>query len=254
MINSLWQRVVGRPTAESRVPDGYRVYAIGDIHGRVDLLQTLHQKILEDAASAPSAVTKAAVFLGDYVDRGLNSKEVIDLLLDRPLPGFETIHLKGNHEQAMLDFLKDASIGPSWLRFGGNETLYSYGVRVPSEIPAAERPRQLQIALSEALPQTHVTFLSELRLSLIIGDYAFVHAGIRPGIPIENQVPEDLLWIRKEFIESKRNHGKIVVHGHTITREPEICPNRIGIDTGAYASNVLTSLVLEGSSRRMIST
>ena len=254
MITNIWQRLVGSSRAEARVPDGYRVYAIGDIHGRLDLLQAIHTKILRDAASSPSALSKAAVYLGDYVDRGLQSKEVIDLLLDSPLPGFDTVHLKGNHEEAMLEFLEDASVGPGWLRFGGNETLYSYGVRVPTDVPAAERPRQLQIALREALPQSHVKFLSSLRLSLVIGDYAFVHAGIRPGVTMDKQVAEDLLWIRGDFLDSKRDHGKVIVHGHTITREPAICANRIGIDTGAYASNVLSCLVLEGSSRRVITS
>ena len=254
MITNLWQRVLGRAPAEARVPDGYRVYAIGDIHGRVDLLQALHDKIIQDAASASSTLSRAIIYLGDYVDRGLHSKEVIDLLLNSPLAGFDTAHLKGNHEEVMLKFLDDESVGSSWMRFGGNETLYSYGVRVPSDIPAAERPRQLQIALREALPDSHAKFLSSLKLSLVVGDYAFVHAGIRPGVPIDKQVAEDLLWIRREFLDSKRDHGKVVVHGHTITREAEIRANRVGIDTGAYASNKLTCLVLEGSSRRLIST
>ncbi len=240
--------------ANAEAPDGFRVYAVGDIHGRVDLLDRLHTMILEDAADARPGVEKVVVYLGDYLDRGLYSKELIDFFLDDPLPGFEAVYLRGNHDQYFLDFLVDPDKGASWLRFGGDATVYSYGVRIPDEVTPALRMVYIRDRLLEAVPRRHLAFLGDLELARVIGDYLFVHAGVNPDRPLSKQTPEDLLWIRDAFLESERDFGKVVVHGHSVTSVPEVRENRIGIDTGACYSNNLTCVVLEGVGKRFIST
>ncbi len=242
------------PVGDPSVPDGTRIYAIGDVHGRLDLLRLLHDSILAHAAYAPAA-RKVMVYLGDYVDRGPESREIIDLLLAGPLPGFETVYLKGNHEDFMLEFLDDPGIGPSWLFNGGEATLESYGLAAKLTAPRSARDiLATQEAFAAALPANHLKFLRGLRLSHVVGDYLFVHAGIRPGLALSTQNPHDLMWIREEFLDSADRHDKFVVHGHTITWEPHIAPNRIGIDTGAFVSGVLTCLVLEGTTRDFLHT
>ncbi len=240
--------------ANAEAPDGFRVYAVGDIHGRVDLLDRLHTMILEDAADARPGVEKVVVYLGDYLDRGLYSKELIDFFLDDPLPGFEAVYLRGNHDQYFLDFLVDPDKGASWLRFGGDATVYSYGVRIPDDVTPALRMVYIRDRLLEAVPRRHLAFLGDLELARVIGDYLFVHAGVNPDRPLSKQTPEDLLWIRDAFLESERDFGKVVVHGHSVTSVPEVRENRIGIDTGACYSNNLTCVVLEGVGKRFIST
>jgi serine/threonine protein phosphatase 1 len=236
----------------AHVPAGSRIYAIGDMHGRLDLLERLRTVIVEDAKWHP-VERKVVVYLGDYVDRGLDSRGVVDLLARENLPGFESVFLKGNHEDSMLQFLTDPGVAPAWMNYGGDATLYSYGVRPPDprkidELLAAQK------AFVEALPPKHLKFLRALKLVHIEGDYAFVHAGFREGVPIDFQTPEDMMWIRDEFLWSDADFGKIAVHGHTITDHPEIRPNRIGIDTGAFATGTLTCLVLEGAERRFLAT
>jgi serine/threonine protein phosphatase 1 len=233
-----------------RVADGTRVYAIGDIHGRVDLLREIERRIQDDAAAAASA-RKVVVYLGDYVDRGEHSREVIDWLLDHPLSGFERVRLLGNHEDSMLRFLTDVQVGPAWLNYGGGATLHSYGVKPP----ASDRDLvRAQVELRDRLPPRHLEFLRELSLSHVEGDFYFVHAGIKPGVALDEQAMEDMLWIRDEFLFSRVDFGKIVVHGHTITDAPEVKRNRIGIDTGAFASGKLTCLVLDGESWSFLQT
>lgn len=234
-------------------PDNTRIYVVGDIHGRIDLLSQLHSHIQDDAA-ASTQNRHLIVYLGDYVDRGETSKTVIDLLLDEPLEGFERVFLKGNHEEMMLGFLENAAVGAMWLHNGGDATVYSYGVRMARPTGADHRYFEMQQALREKLPDRHLAFLRNLDLYHVEGGYLFVHAGVQPGVPIEDQTSQDLLWIREEFIASSADHGHCVVHGHTIFTEPEIRPNRIGIDTGAYFSNVLSCLVLEGTEQRIIQT
>lgn len=236
-----------------QAPADTRVYAVGDIHGRVDLLTALHSRIMDDAQSSTQK-RHVIVYLGDYVDRGEASKSVIDLLLEKPLAGFETIFLKGNHEEMMLGFLNNEAVGAMWMHNGGDATIYSYGVRMATPSAADHRHAELRHALSQKVPDRHLAFLDRLELYHLEGGYLFVHAGIEPGIPIEQQTSQDLLWIREEFIASKADHGHCVVHGHTIFHQPEIMPNRIGIDTGAYYSNVLSCLVLEGTEQRFIQT
>lgn len=245
-----------RPGTQRRpppqAPEGTRIYAIGDIHGRADLLSDLHDQIRSDAAGGPAR--KIVIYLGDYVDRGLQSREVVDILLDAPLPGFEAVHLKGNHEAALLDFLTDPRIGPNWVQFGGGSTLLSYHVGLGTGDGHGADFASAQREFSERLPVRHLAFYKNLALNRREGDYVFVHAGLRPGVPLPRQSAEDMLWIRDEFLDYAGDFGAVVVHGHTITDAPEVRDNRIGIDTGAFATGQLTCLVLEGSDRRFLST
>lgn len=233
------------------IPDGLRVYCIGDIHGRADLLLRLHESILDDADGYSGK--KTVVYLGDYIDRGMQSRQVIDMLLAGGLSGFETIYLQGNHEQVMLSFIKYPEATASWLSFGGREALDSYGIPL-AHIPGKREVLQLARQLDEKLPDAHREFILNCVDSWRCGSYYFVHAGIRPGVALDEQLQEDKLWIRGEFLESKKDHGAIIVHGHTITPEPELLYNRIGIDTGAFNTGVLTCLVLEGETRRLLQT
>ena len=226
-----------------RVPSDTRVYAIGDIHGRVDLLDALHDKILVDAKKARMP-RNVVVYLGDYVDRGLDSRAVLARLIDSPLSMFERVYLKGNHEAILLDFLEDSSIGPKWLAIGGNSTLFSYSVELSSARPSLDEFEVIQTELKRKLPQEHLTFLRTLGIRHVEGDYQFVHAGVRPGQPLDLQAEQDLIWIREPFLGSRIWHGKMIVHGHSTERQPQVMENRIGIDTAAYASGTLTSLVL----------
>ena len=189
------------------------------------------------------------------MDRGHDSRGVIQRLLDGPPPGFEQVCLIGNHEAWLLDFLQNTASGPGWLMNGGAATLASYGVQAGHGLGASpERLTRMQREFAEALPAEHLAFLEELELYWAAGDYAFVHAGIRPGAPLDRQREEDLLWIRDDFLYSNADFGPMIVHGHTVTEAPEQMENRIGIDTGAFMSGRLTCLALEGSDRRFIQT
>lgn len=240
---------VGKPT----VPDDTVVYAVGDIHGRADLLDRLHQSILEDSQTRQAA-RRTVIYLGDYIDRGPESFRVVETLAAGAPPGFEAVYLKGNHEAFLLDFLAEPERASAWLFNGGVETLRSYGVTAPERGNLSEILPPLQLGLAAALPDMHRRFFEGLALSHVEGDYYFVHAGVRPGRPLATQVEQDMLWIRDAFLHSSQNFGKIVVHGHSINWDPQIKPNRIGIDTGAFASGVLTALVLEGDRRNLIQT
>jgi serine/threonine protein phosphatase 1 len=235
------------------IPAGARVYAIGDVHGRADLLADLRDQIVKDASSDECPSRKIVVYLGDYVDRGLDSKGVIDLLL-QPLDGFESVHLKGNHEDCLLKYLDDYTQGNRWFPIGGDATVVSYGVRIPKGLSPTEREAHLWSEFQQKFPPEHLAFLNSLGHMYRAGNYAFVHAGVLPGTSLEEQDPTDLMWIRKRFLENKSDFGAVVIHGHSTAREPEVRTNRIGIDTGAYATNVLTCLVLEGSTHRFLTT
>ena len=241
----------GAPARAPSVPPGRRVYAIGDIHGRLDLLRELHGRIAHDGAGFDGERT--VVYLGDYIDRGPASREVIDELLDAPLPGFAAVHLLGNHEQTLLDFLLYPQQAAGWLTWGGRETLQSYGVRPPLDFMRAD-VEQLRDEFQARLPDRHLAFFRGMPLTHADGDYLFVHAGIRPGVPLQEQSDSDLLWIRRDFTASDEDLGCVVVHGHSISEEVELRPNRIGIDTGAFYTGVLTCLVLEGAERRLLQT
>lgn len=246
----------GQESGRARAPENTRIYAVGDIHGRADLLRELRRRIVADGESFPG--TKRIIYLGDYVDRGFESRGVIEFLCAPSPGGFEQVFLKGNHDAWMLRFLEDWSVGPNWLFNGGDATFASYGVGLEAERmggePAHASLQRLQTGLSAALPAHHRAFLQALELYRVEGDYLFVHAGIRPRVPLEEQDPEDLLWIRDEFLASSTDHGKVVVHGHTPNYEPQVLANRIGIDTGACFTGVLTCLVLENDRRRLLQT
>ncbi len=230
-----------------RTAPGQRIYAIGDIHGRVDLLTALLEKIVADAG-ASAGLEHILVYLGDYIDRGPDSDRIIEILTAPPPAGFQAHYLMGNHEDMMVQFIDGENDVQVWLGNGGRETLYAYGC---DEILDLDQTR---VDLLAALPARHLEFLRSLKSHHQNGDYLFVHAGIRPGVPIEAQSDTDMMWIRGSFLKSKENFGKFVIHGHSIRPEPEICGNRIGIDTGAWRTGVLTCLVLDGTQKNFIST
>lgn len=234
------------------VPDDCRVYAVGDVHGRDDLLVEVRRLIVSDAKTAGDRA-RVVVYLGDYVDRGPGSFEVIDRLIHEPLPGFRQVFLKGNHEDLMLAFLSGPP-DPVWLCNGGVATLESYGVGIDWFLQDTRSLEAARQQLQETMPQSHRQFLEDLRIRHVEGDYAFVHAGVRPGVPLASQDTRDLMWIRGPFLTSDANFGKRVVHGHTIVPEPEVRRNRIGIDTGAVRSGRLTCLVLQGTTVRFLQT
>ncbi len=234
-----------RSATPPRLPDGVRIYAFGDIHGRADLLKKMLTVIDADVARSP-VERPIEVYLGDYVDRGPYSSETLDLLIERS-QSREIVCLKGNHEAYYLDVLRGPAKLDEWRQIGGLQTLMSYGVQ-PLLNPSAAEKIELITALKAAMPREHVRFLQSLKPSFLCGDFFFVHAGVRPGIPLDEQQEHDLLWIRDEFLESEEDFGKFVIHGHTPVREPDIRANRANIDTGAYATGNLTLLTIQGSS------
>ena len=240
--------------APAQIPSGRRVYAVGDIHGRVDLLIRLMQDLREDTASGEYQGRPILIFLGDYIDRGFQSKEVIDFLLSDVVSPFETYFLKGNHEAAMLQFLSDPTIGPRWAEYGGAETLVSYGIQPPRTRTSIDEWKQASAALNAALPPQHLNFLSRLDLSVRVGDYLFVHAGVRPTVPLDMQSEQDLLWIREEFLGDRRELEAVIVHGHTPESKPYRDGRRIGLDTGAYLSGRLTAARFEHDQVDFIAT
>ena len=233
-------------------PKGRRAYVIGDVHGCLDLLDRLLSRIETEIRERPKPRT-SLVFLGDLIDRGPASAQVVERLRTYSPPGASTHFVMGNHEEVMLRVLGgEADLVPSWLRFGGAETLRSYGID-PSDIPGMD-PERLVGRLRAAVPANHVEFLESFADSISFGDYLFVHAGIRPGIDLSEQSQSDLRWIREPFLEDTTDHGFTVVHGHTITNSVEVAANRIGIDTGAFCTGTLTALAIEGGRRWLIQT
>ena len=226
----------------SRVPEGVRVYAIGDIHGQIELLDSLLGRIETHIAHNPIRKPKI-VFLGDYVDRGPASRTVLDRLIAYG-GRREAIFLKGNHEATLLSFFREPRILDEWRKYGGVETLLSYGLK-PDSDALLKRQAVLATEFWSALPASHRDFLFNLRNSFVCGDYYFVHAGVRPGIALNAQDEADLLWIRGDFLDHEKDFEKMIVHGHTPVSQPDIRSNRINIDTGAYATGVLTCLTIE---------
>ena len=252
MLRRLFARAVA-PAARGPDTGGALIYAVGDIHGRLDLLDELMAQIGADAAARRGAERPILVFIGDYVDRGPQSRGVIDAVLHLEEEGvFEVRALKGNHEAQLLAFLEDPREGPAWLEFGGAETLLSYGVIPPISRTDIETWEAARVALVAAMPAAHRAFLDRLELAVLCGDYVFVHAGVRPGVPLEEQNEHDLLWIRDDFLSSTRPIEKVVVHGHTPEPEPYIGRYRIGIDTGAYATAKLTAVRLSGTEQTIL--
>ncbi len=227
--------------------DDILVYAVGDIHGRTDAFCQLLGLVADDARLTAPSKRPSLILLGDYVDRGPDSRGTLDVILATQAAGlFDVVALRGNHEDAMLKVLDDPGFAETWVSNWGRATLASYGVQGWTDAAAA---RDLFAA---AVPATHRAFLESLPLSLRIGDYLFVHAGVRPGVALDAQADRDLMWIRYDFLDSEADHGVMVVHGHTPTAEPVVRQNRIGIDTGVYASGTLTAVRLEGTTRRFL--
>lgn len=234
------------------LPPGHRVYAIGDVHGHADLLDAILAAIDADLVERPAdglAVTE--VFLGDYVDRGPASRDVLQHLVTRPPARRSRVCLRGNHEEFLLRFLDEPGVLFDWTHNGGVTTLASYGVHAS---PAALEPQRIHQEFLAAFPDRHREFLAGLPYTHRLGDILFVHAGIRPGVPLEAQDPHDLLTIRREFLDHRGPLPVRVVHGHTPVQAPVVTPYRIDVDTGAFASGTLTCVVMEGAEIRFLST
>ena len=240
-----------RPPVVRAAPEGQRLYAVGDVHGRLDALDALLAAIRADMAEGDRH--PILIMLGDYVDRGPASRGVIERLLELERdPDLDAAFIRGNHDETMMRFAGEPSAGPTWCGFGGGETLQSYGVAAPllNDDPPAWAAAQEQFAA--ALPAAHLRFLQALQPAVEHGDYFFTHAGVRPGVELEDQDPHDLMWIRDEFLRASATFAKTIVHGHTPEEDAFVSDRRIGVDTGAYATGKLTAVVLEGVERRLI--
>ena len=244
---SVRQSVVARPST----PPGLRIYAVGDVHGRLDLLNQLSAKIATDVASG-NAERVVTIFLGDLVDRGPDSSGVVERLASADFPT-PIVALRGNHEEWLLSFLKDSAVLEIWRKFGGLETLHSYGVNISRAFRGAGYEEAREEFVSK-LPPAHQKFLDNMRACDERGGYFFCHAGVRPLVALDLQRADDLYWIRDDFLRFEGDFGKFIVHGHTPVAVPEIRSNRINIDTGAFATSILTAIVLEGEDRRFLST
>ena len=241
-----------RRRPEGDVPPGERVYAIGDVHGRLDLLVHLLDLIDRDDASRGPARTRI-VLLGDLVDRGPQSKQVLDHLLARDWRGREVTFLRGNHEEVfLLTLAGNLEATRFWLKIGGAETMASYGV--PQALIESGDAVGLADDFIARVPDSHIGFLHRMTDTLVVGGYCFVHAGIKPGVPLDRQKPEDLRWIRDRFLDYEGSHGLVVVHGHSISPAVEEFHNRIGIDTGAYETGILTAIGIEAEHRWFLAT
>lgn len=240
-----------QPTTPAGVP-GQRAYVVGDIHGRLDLLDELLEKIRADLEQRP-ADKAVLVFVGDLIDRGPSSAQVVERLRTYRHAGVRPVFILGNHEEVLLRILRgDAELITKWRWFGGTQCLESYGVDV-TRLSSLDGPAALA-QIRAAIPAAHVQFLESFIDSCRFGDYLFVHAGIRPGVELGAQLQSDMRWIREQFLFDDTDHGFVVVHGHTISEQVEERPNRIGIDTGAYRSGVLTALAIENDQRWTIDT
>lgn len=252
MFNNIFSRQKKRPATQqstklvsadtARAPDDVRLISIGDIHGRKDCLVHLLEKL--DTSKKSRSSNWHFIFLGDYIDRGPDSRGVIDILIE-----FNKTHsvtyLLGNHERSMLSFIASPIQAGNWLKFGGRETLLSYGITLPKGNYGAVDLKKMGEDLISVLPASHYDFLNQLELSYTSGDYLFTHAGIDPNKSIRDQSETELLWIREPFLSCTHLLSKVVVHGHTVTEsfQPEIRQHRIGIDTGAYICGKLTAAV-----------
>lgn len=240
------------------LPKGMRVYAIGDIHGALPLLAQLHEKIRDDLRTREGYDAVKLIYLGDYINRGSQSRETIDMLLANPIDNVDVFFLMGNHEFALIKFLSGEMEYGEWLRWGGDETLLSYGLDVISPFSEKEDIEALRKNFRQTIPLRHYYFLSQLKPYQEVGSYLFVHAGLRPGVALEQQQLQDLILIRKDFLKKPVTCGKTVIHGHTVFTTPHIRKKRrridsIGIDTGAFDKGKLTAIVLENENYRFIS-
>ncbi|MER9687788.1 metallophosphoesterase family protein [Mesorhizobium sp. M0139] len=239
---------------DARAPDGMRLYAIGDVHGRLDLLAAMHRRIESELEYKPTSDWRV-IHLGDYVDRGPESKGVIDFLIEAQKRDPRHLMLAGNHDIGFLDFLDEPDPEGLFIRYGGVQTAQSYGVDLAghaSWFGKAEALRRGHQALVNAVPQAHVDFLRSLQLSLISGDFFFCHAGVRPDVPLESQSPQDLVWIRDVFHNHPGLYPKVIVHGHTPVPGAEVMPNRVNVDTLAWQSGMLSALAVDGADKRVL--
>lgn len=235
---------------EAAGPAGMRIYAVGDVHGRLDLLEGMHARIEAELAEDPPDDWRI-IHLGDYVDRGPDSRGVLDMLIDATRRDERVVTLAGNHDQGFLDFLAYPSPDGLFANNGGEMTALSYGVTLDFDDPVELASGHAK--LRRAVPQSHIGFLNGLGYSASFGDFFFCHAGIRPGVPLEEQNPRDLLWIRGEFLNYPGLHPKVIVHGHTPHGEPQVMANRVDVDTFACRSGVLTALVIDGAQKQILS-
>lgn len=252
------------PARAFEAPAGVCIYAVGDIHGRCDLLERLVEQIRADAAQLPEGVKPQIVFLGDYIDRGLQSRDVINFFTSGAVDAFDPVYLMGNHEEALLRFHQEATFGSQWARYGGAETLYSYGLAPPNqraslhshEAMAAARDAWTRVwnEFRVRLPEDHLAFFQSLKPYHLAGDYLFVHAGVRPGVNLEEQTTRDMLWIREEFLDDPAELPHKVVHGHTPMDTVHHDYRRIGLDTGAFLTGRLTAAKLIGTDVAFLST
>lgn len=249
-MNFFTRLLTRKPKREAGALDDRRVYAIGDIHGCDDLLSGLLEAVFEETSKDP--VPPLLIFLGDYVDRGPGSRQVIDQLLDLRNRAPSARFLCGNHEEAMLHFLDDLEAGMAWTGYGGKATIQSYGVSTPEDETNLGAWRDTHQALKAAIPESHMRFLWGLEDRIDLGDYLFVHAGVHPDRPLNAQHAKDLRWIREPFLSDHRRLDKLVVHGHTPTTKPHVDDRRIGIDTWAYRTGVLTAIELDAEGRRFL--
>lgn len=228
-------------------PEGVRLYAIGDVHGRLDLLTAMHRRIGDDLASDPPADWRI-IHLGDYVDRGPDSKGVIDFLIGAQLRDGRNLAVRGNHDVGLIDFLNDPDPRGLFAMFGGDATARSYGIEKPDF-----RDPAIAEELKRLVPDAHRRFIANLSFSQTFGDFFFCHAGVRPGVPLTRQALRDLMWIRGEFHNWPELFEKVIVHGHTPHHEPEVLANRVNLDTEAWRSGVLTALAIDGTRKRILS-
>jgi serine/threonine protein phosphatase 1 len=234
---------------DAKGPEGMLIYAVGDVHGRLDLLEKMYQRINTHRSKQPAKDWRI-VHLGDYVDRGPSSSGVIDFLIQEQTRDRRVLCLAGNHDVGFLEFLDVPVKNGLFATNGGWHTAMSYGVKLDF-LDAVTFPPQHE-AFRRAVPDQHRAFLENLRFSVEIGDFFFCHAGIMPGVALQDQEPRDLIWIRDRFLNWPELHPKVVVHGHTPSAEPEVLANRVNVDTGAFASNVLTALVIDGADKQLM--
>ncbi|MDX8483432.1 metallophosphoesterase [Mesorhizobium sp. VK24D] len=240
---------------DARGPDGMRLYAIGDVHGRYDLLVAMHRRIESELKTAPLSDWRI-IHLGDYTDRGPDSKSVIDFLIEARERDPRNLVLAGNHDIGFLDFLAEPDADGLFMHFGGVQTAQSYGVSLSAGGGWFGRSDEALLhshaALVEAVPQSHVDFLRSLAFSVSFGDFFFCHAGIRPDVPLGSQSPQDLIWIRDTFLDHPGLYPKVIVHGHTPVPEAEVMANRVNVDTLAWQSGILSALAVNGAEKRIL--
>jgi len=242
------------PPPRALSTEGLVIYAVGDVHGRYDLLKLALGQIATDCTGEAASRLPMLVLLGDYIDRGPDSAKVLQALVWLRRRGeFHLRLLKGNHEQALLAFLEDPERHADWLGFGGAETLASYGVAPPPPGADASVLIRARDSLLDLMPASHLQLLEELETMVLVGDYAFVHAGVRPDRPLASQTETDLLWIRRGFVDATGPFERMIVHGHTwVSDQPQVTEHRIGLDTGAYATGVLTVARLDAKGMRLV--